>query len=174
MSTKERPVIYPSQLSKLNNPPKSMGNTIVLMSGKLPLFSKFTPIFKSKIFVAGEYAIKRASGKVFDVNDNYYDISGNQGFEIPEEFDETQEVQQVKKKEKYISNTVIKFVSLYEIERAEIIEKLFAQEDYKSLLDIIALAMDKAEDEGKTHIVTALSSEFVTIKRLYKERLKNE
>ncbi len=177
MSTKERPVIYPSELAKLNNPPLQMGNTIVIASGKLPLYARFTPIFKSKFFVAGEYVMKRASGKIFDVDENYYDISGNQGFEIPEVCEEPSAPKTQRLNQKYISNTVVKYVSRLEIERAEVVEKLFAEQNYKTLLDIISLTMKKAKMDKQDHVVSELANEFVKLERLNKRmegEIKNE
>lgn len=42
-----KPLVYPSDLSQLNNPPDNMGNAIVVAYGQHPLKSVFTPVFKS-------------------------------------------------------------------------------------------------------------------------------
>jgi len=49
LSLKERPLIYPSELAKLNNG-KDIGNAIVSVFGYEPIKSKFTPSFKTKLY----------------------------------------------------------------------------------------------------------------------------
>lgn len=48
-SLKERPLMYPRELTLLNNK-KDMGNVVVVNQGYSPSLGKFTPCFKSKIF----------------------------------------------------------------------------------------------------------------------------
>lgn len=48
-SLKERPLMYPRELTLLNNS-KDMGNVVVINQGYSPSLGKFTPYFKSKIF----------------------------------------------------------------------------------------------------------------------------
>ena len=48
-SLKERPLMYPRELTLLNNS-KNMGNVVVLNQGYSPSLGKFTPYFKSKVF----------------------------------------------------------------------------------------------------------------------------
>lgn len=47
-SAESVPLIYPSELEHLNDPPKVMGNAIVLAFGKNPIRSKYEPVFKSR------------------------------------------------------------------------------------------------------------------------------
>lgn len=175
MSTKERPLIYPSQLAQFNNPPKIMGNTIAMKGGKPPLKSKFTPYFKSKIFKSGGYKLNTEENKYFDNKTAFYDISGRSNFEIPEEVHEKDEEQpKVEEKPKYfISETVVKYVSMMKVENAENIEKLFEEQNYKILLEIIEKAMDEAKKQRISHVKMALSGEFLTIQKLYKENMKD-
>lgn len=47
-SAESVPLIYPSELEHLNDPPKVMGNAIVLAFGKNPIRSRYEPVFKSR------------------------------------------------------------------------------------------------------------------------------
>ncbi len=171
MSTKERPLMYPTQLAQFNNPPKIMGNTIVMVGGKPPLKSKFTPHFKSKIFKVGEYDINIEENEFFDNKTAFYDISGTNKFEIPEEVHEN-EVEHSKVEEKptyFISEIVVKYVSMFKVENAENLEKLFQTQNYELLIELIKKAMDIAKEKNIPHARTALASEFITIENLHKK-----
>lgn len=47
-SAESVPLIYPSELEHLNDPPDKMGNAVVLAFGKNPIKSKFEPVFKQR------------------------------------------------------------------------------------------------------------------------------
>ncbi len=49
ISIKERPLIYPSELAKLNNS-QNLGTAIVCVFGYAPIKSKFTPSFKTRLY----------------------------------------------------------------------------------------------------------------------------
>ena len=52
-SVKERPLMYPRELTLLNNK-RDMGNVVVINQGYSPTLGTFTPYFKSKVFPLGE------------------------------------------------------------------------------------------------------------------------
>lgn len=52
-SVKERPLMYPRELTLLNNK-HDMGNVVVINQGYSPTLGTFTPYFKSKVFPLGE------------------------------------------------------------------------------------------------------------------------
>ena len=52
-SVKERPLMYPRELTLLNNK-HDMGNVVVLNQGYSPTLGTFTPYFRSKVFPLGE------------------------------------------------------------------------------------------------------------------------
>lgn len=71
---KERPLIYPSELAKLNSP-NNMGNSIVTIFGYMPIKSKFTPIFNVNVIKLIEEKENMEYSEVFDEEAVYYDIS---------------------------------------------------------------------------------------------------
>lgn len=72
-SVEERPLIYPSELQKLNNP-GDMGNAIVTVFGYNPLKTKFTPSFKCSFLDFSGEKVGRGEGRYFDEENTYYDM----------------------------------------------------------------------------------------------------
>jgi type IV secretion system protein VirD4 len=72
-SVKERPLIYPSELQKLNSP-ADMGNAIVTCFGFNPIRSKFTPSFRCHSLKTEKTMQKPREGAYFDAENIYYDI----------------------------------------------------------------------------------------------------
>ena len=73
-SMQTRPLIYPSELQKLNNK-TSTGNSIVVTFGNHPLKTSFTPSYKVNIYKTGAMSIDDVEGRLFDEAAVYYDIS---------------------------------------------------------------------------------------------------
>ena len=73
-SMQTRPLIYPSELQKLNNK-TSTGNSIVVTFGNYPLKTSFTPSYKVNIYKTGAMSIDDVEGRLFDEAAVYYDIS---------------------------------------------------------------------------------------------------
>ena len=76
-SAESVPLIYPTELERLNDPPRVMGNAIVLAFGKNPIRAKFEPFFKAKKIYRqtdGELD-NRASPQVFDEQAHYYNFA---------------------------------------------------------------------------------------------------
>ena len=71
------PLIYPSELEKLNSPPDNMGNAIVLAFGKNPIRSKFAPFFKAKkLYKPADGAPPEPTEpSVFDEQAHYYNFA---------------------------------------------------------------------------------------------------
>ena len=72
-SIKERPLIYPSELQKLNSP-TDMGNAIVTVFGFHPIRSKFTPSFLCRSLNMEKTVQKPYGGKYFDEQKIYYSM----------------------------------------------------------------------------------------------------
>lgn len=68
-----RPLIYPSELQKLNNS-KEMGNAIIVTFGNYPLKTKFTPSFKCPMYKMGCMDLTEARSNVFFSDEVYYDL----------------------------------------------------------------------------------------------------
>lgn len=72
-SIKERPLIYPSELSRLNRP-GDMGNTIVTVFGYQPIRSKFTPSYAATAYTLEKMEQKLGAGRYFDEEKVFYDM----------------------------------------------------------------------------------------------------
>ena len=73
-SIQTRPLIYPSELQKLNNK-NSTGNSIVVTFGNHPLKTKFTPSYKVSLYKIGAMATDDIEGRLFDEQAVFYDIA---------------------------------------------------------------------------------------------------
>lgn len=68
-----RPIIYPSELQKLNNNTNT-GNAIVVTFGNYPLKTKFTPSYKCPLYVEKKMKREHWQSNSFFGEDVYYDI----------------------------------------------------------------------------------------------------
>ncbi len=73
-SVKERPLMYPRELTLLNNK-HDMGNVVVVNQGYSPMLGTFTPYFKSKVFPLGETAGKAYPPRALDEDAVLYDFT---------------------------------------------------------------------------------------------------
>jgi hypothetical protein len=83
-SIKERPLIYPLELQKLNSP-SDMGNAVVTVFGFNPIRSKFTPSFLCRSLNMEKTEQKPREGAYFDAERIYYDIKQRNNVKIPHE-----------------------------------------------------------------------------------------
>lgn len=72
-STKERPLLYPRELTLLNNK-RDMGNVVVLNQGYSPTLGTFTPYFKSKVFPLGTTPEGNQTPRALDEDGVLYDF----------------------------------------------------------------------------------------------------
>ncbi|MDR2531972.1 MAG: type IV secretory system conjugative DNA transfer family protein [Oscillospiraceae bacterium] len=68
-----RPLIYPSDLQKLNNA-KDTGNSIIVTFGNYPLKTKYTPSYKCKLYKFGTMDLSEIRSNVFYSDEVYYDL----------------------------------------------------------------------------------------------------
>ncbi len=68
-----RPLIYPSELTRLNNA-KSTGNSIVVTFNNFPLMTKFTPSYKCPLYEFGQMDLTEVRSNVFFGDEVYYDL----------------------------------------------------------------------------------------------------
>lgn len=75
-SAESVPLIYPSELEKLNDPPKIMGNAVVLAFGKNPIRAVYEPVFKYREIYkpTGGAPPAAAEPEVFDEVAHYYNF----------------------------------------------------------------------------------------------------
>jgi type IV secretion system protein VirD4 len=72
-STQVRPLIYPSELTRLNSA-KSTGNSIVVTFNNYPLRTKFTPSYKCPLYEFGQMDLTDVRSNVFFGSEIYYDL----------------------------------------------------------------------------------------------------
>ncbi len=68
-----RPLIYPSELQKLNNK-TSTGNAIIVTFGNYPLKTKFTPSYKCPLYQMGAMDLSDVRMNAFFGDEVYYDL----------------------------------------------------------------------------------------------------
>jgi len=68
-----RPLIYPSELQKLNNKTDT-GNAIIVTFGNYPLKTKFTPSYKCPLYKMGSMDLSEVRMNAFFGEDVYYDL----------------------------------------------------------------------------------------------------
>ncbi|MEG1687182.1 MAG: type IV secretory system conjugative DNA transfer family protein [Angelakisella sp.] len=68
-----RPLIYPSDLQKLNNKTDT-GNAIIVTFGNYPLKTKYTPSYKCPLYKTGQMSLTEVQENVFFGEDVYYDL----------------------------------------------------------------------------------------------------
>ncbi len=73
-SLQTRPLIYPSELQKLNNKMNS-GNSIVVTFGNYPLKTSFTPSYKASVYQTGMMSMDDLEGRLFDEEEVFYNIA---------------------------------------------------------------------------------------------------
>jgi len=71
--TQVRPLIYPSELQKLNNK-ESTGNAIIVSFGNHPLKTKYTPSYQCSYYHFGKMDMTEMRSNVFRADKIYYDL----------------------------------------------------------------------------------------------------
>ncbi len=71
--TQVRPLIYPSELQKLNNK-ESTGNAIIVSFGNHPLKTKYTPSYKCPLYKIGRMEMDEFRSHMFRADEVYYDL----------------------------------------------------------------------------------------------------
>ena len=72
--TQVRPLIYPSELQKLNNK-QSTGNAITVTFGNYPLKTKYTPSYLCKFYKTGRMSTDDLRNHIFIAEEVFYDIA---------------------------------------------------------------------------------------------------
>ena len=78
-----RPLIYPSELQKLNNK-ESTGNAIIVTFGNFPLKTKYTPSYKCPLYQMGQMDLSDVRANVFHADRVFYDITRRNKLMVPE------------------------------------------------------------------------------------------
>ena len=69
-----RPLIYPSELQKLNNK-ESTGNAIIVTFGNFPLMTKYTPSYLCPLYQMGQMDLDDVRSNVFHADKVFYDVT---------------------------------------------------------------------------------------------------
>lgn len=69
-----RPLIYPSELQKLNNK-ESTGNAIIVTFGNHPLMTKYTPSYRCPFYQFGKMDMADIRSHMFRPEEVYYDVA---------------------------------------------------------------------------------------------------
>ncbi len=73
-SLQTRPLIYPSELQKLNNK-SDTGNAIIVSFGNYPMRTKFTPSYKCDYYSMGQMDISELRRNIFRPEEVFYDLA---------------------------------------------------------------------------------------------------
>ena len=79
-----RPLVYPSELQKLNNK-QSTGNAIIVTFGNFPLLTKYTPSYRCPYYQMGEMDLTDVRSNVFMAEKVFYDIKERNRLVVGEE-----------------------------------------------------------------------------------------
>jgi type IV secretion system protein VirD4 len=85
--TQVRPLIYPSELQKLNNK-ESTGNAIIVTFGNYPLMTKYTPSYLCKYYKIGQMETEDMRSNMFRAEEVFYDLSKRNTTILGEDDDE--------------------------------------------------------------------------------------
>ena len=72
--TQVRPLIYPSELQRLNKP-GDIGHSIIVTFGNYPFMTYFTPSFKVPLYKMGKMDTSELNERLFDEKAAFYDIA---------------------------------------------------------------------------------------------------
>lgn len=159
-SVEERPLIYPSELQRLNSP-GNMGNAVVTVFGFNPLRTKFTPSYLcSTMDFSAEKMIER-DGRYFDEENTYYDMKKRN---VTVEFQGIIPRRESKKKGLENGGDLFPFhTKLFEMlekvldddEREEIVV-LLKEGNIRAVIKKIELAKERALKTGKEEVSAGL------------------
>ena len=88
--TQVRPLIYPSELQRLNKP-GDIGNSIIVTFGNYPLKTYFSPSFKVPFYQTGKMDTGALSERYFDENTVLYSVSNRNSVVFEEVSDKNKE-----------------------------------------------------------------------------------
>ena len=93
--TQVRPLIYPSELQRLNKP-GNIGNSIIVTFGNYPLKTYFSPSFKVPFYQTGKMDTSDVSERYFDENTVLYSVSNRNSIVFEENSEKTKKVDSTK------------------------------------------------------------------------------
>lgn len=133
VSLKERPLIYPSELARLNNG-KNLGNAIISVFGYAPIKAKFTPSFKTKLYRL-EYSNQQL------IEPRYFDTE-----KFAFEFVKEVEFPEFKIETEGIKEQILKLDCLQDENKVYILN-LFEKREYGRVKALLKAALDYASPQ---------------------------
>lgn len=106
--TQVRPLIYPSELQRLNKQ-GDIGNAIIVTFGNYPLKTFFSPSFKVPFYKMGQMDTSELSSNYFDEQEVFYDITNRNGLVFTDKKEEnanTESESRTKESPKVVKNEV--------------------------------------------------------------------
>ena len=88
--TQVRPLIYPSELQKLNNK-ESTGNAIIVTFGNYPLMTKYTPSYLCKFYKMGQMDLGDIRSNMFRADEVFYDLEVRNAAILEDEDEENED-----------------------------------------------------------------------------------
>ena len=148
LSATERPLIHASELARLNDPPKIMGNAIVLAFGKYPLRAKFAPIFKTPAYAPHGVCDNEYTARFFDADGCHFDIVFPTVAPAPQPQEERQIYVEEHGKEDEVAAEETTIVNETEIEREQSDNALTAKRKaYMEIDERLAKFKDKLSEQ---------------------------
>ena len=96
--TQVRPLIYPSELQRLNKP-GNIGNSIIVTFGNYPLKTYFSPSFKVPFYQTGKMDTGGLSERYFDENTVLYSVSNRNSTVFEDKSNKKENVSEKKEQE---------------------------------------------------------------------------
>lgn len=138
ISLKERPLIYPSELARLNND-KNLGNAIICVFGYAPIKTKFTPSFKTKL-----YHLQHADQQL--IKPRYFDAE-----KCAFQFVEDCEFSESKIRTEHIKEQIVKLDCMQNENKVYVLN-LFDKGEYNRAKTLLQAALDCASPQQSESI----------------------
>jgi type IV secretion system protein VirD4 len=152
--TQVRPLIYPSDLQRLNKP-GDIGHSIIVTFGNYPLKTYFTPSFKVPFYKIGKMDTSELSERFFDENEVFYSADARNKIVFSKEEqtqkEETKTVESGKTDSKESESNLDESFKSQENDKNELIKEFdnFKQNNHNgSLQEFYAYLANKIKEES--------------------------
>ncbi|MEG1752243.1 MAG: type IV secretory system conjugative DNA transfer family protein, partial [Clostridia bacterium] len=168
-SIKERPLIYPSELSQLNNA-NNMGNAIVNVFGFSPIKSKFTPSFKCKKYCLKSVKQNAVIGRIFEEEKVFYDMNERNDVIFKKKVKKEQQNDELFKN--YFSQlelaiTRVKIEYLSDDEKKDLLNKI-NNRNYDDVIYFLTKILNEEDMEDKIFVIKGILEKVKKIVNLEK------
>ena len=144
--TQVRPLIYPSELQRLNRP-GDIGHSIVVTFGNYPLKTYFTPSFNVPLYKTGKMDTSELNERYFNENDVFYNIKERNGVVIGDAAHA--KVDQAKVEEKAESNVQAETYEISDEDKLIELWKKFKENNPNATLEEFCTSMANKKNKKK-------------------------